>query len=59
LARFSGNKKYPLPSRKAAAVKLGRGGNGFVFSIFHSGKEYAVKKVILVHFNDRKVMCLP
>ena len=44
--RFTGDKKYPLPSRKAAAVKLGKGGNGFVFSIFHNGKEYAVKKVI-------------
>jgi len=37
--------KYPLPSRKATAIKLGKGGNGFVFSIFHNGKEYAVKKV--------------
>jgi len=46
--------KYPLPSRKATAVKLGKGGNGFVFAIFHNGKEYAVKKVI----NDSYVyMC--
>ena len=45
LTRFTGNIKYPLPSRKATAVKLGKGGNGFVFAIFHNGKEYAVKKV--------------
>jgi len=37
--------KYPLPSKKATAIKLGKGGNGFVFLMFHSGKEYAVKKV--------------
>ena len=34
-----------MPSRKATAVKLGKGGNGFVFAIFHYGKEFAVKKV--------------
>ena len=45
LTRFTGSIKYPLPSRKATAVKLGKGGNGFVFAIFHNGKEYAVKKV--------------
>ena len=45
LTRFTGNMKYPLPSRKATAIKLGKGGNGFVFAIFHNGKEYAVKKV--------------
>ena len=45
LTRFTGNIKYPLPSRKATAIKLGKGGNGFVFAIFHNGKEYAVKKV--------------
>ena len=46
LTRFVGNIKYPLPSRKATAVKLGKGGNGFVFAIFHNGKEYAVKKTV-------------
>ena len=40
-----GDIKYPLPGRKATAVKIGKGGNGFVFSIFHNSKEYAVKKV--------------
>ena len=45
LTRFTGSIKYPLPSRKATAIKLGKGGNGFVFAIFHNGKEYAVKKV--------------
>ena len=45
LTRFTGSTKYPLPSKKATAVKLGIGGNGFVFAIFHNGKEYAVKKV--------------
>jgi len=39
--------KYPLPSKKAVALKVGKGGNGIVFLIFHSGKEYAVKKVRL------------
>ena len=48
LTRFTGDIKYPLPGRKATAVKLGKGGNGFVFSIFHNGKEYAVKKVTIV-----------
>jgi len=45
LTRFTGNIKYPLPSRKNTAIKLRRGGNGFVFTLFHNGKEYAVKKV--------------
>ena len=48
LTRFTGSIKYPLPSRKATAVKLGKGGNGFVFAIFHNGKEYAVKKVRMI-----------
>ena len=45
LTRFTGNMKYPLLSRKATAIKLAKGGNGFVFAIFHNGKEYAVKNV--------------
>ena len=45
LTRFTGSIKYPLPSRKATAIKLGKGGNGFVFAIFHNSKEYAVKEV--------------
>ena len=43
---FSGSTKYPLPSAKASERKIGRGGNGFVFTIFHNRKEYAVKKTI-------------
>jgi len=31
--------KYPSPSKKAIALKV-----GMVFLIFHRGKEYAVKK---------------
>ncbi len=46
LGRFSGNTKYPLPGPKATIEKIGKGGNGFVFAIFHNGKEFAVKKTI-------------
>ena len=42
---FSGDKKYPLPSGKATNSKIGRGGNGFVFTIYHGKKQYAVKQV--------------
>ncbi len=46
LTRFSGGMKYPLPNKKAMANRIGKGGNGFVFTIFHNGKEYAVKKTV-------------
>ena len=46
LMRFTGNIKYPLPNRKAIASRLGKGGNGFVFTIFHNNKEFAVKKTV-------------
>jgi len=38
--------KYPLPTRKATNNRIGKGGNGLVFILFHGGREYAVKKVI-------------
>ena len=37
--------KYPLPTRKATDNRIGKGGNGFVFTIIHARREYAVKKV--------------
>ena len=37
--------KYPLPSGKATDSKIGKGGNGFVFTIYHRKKKYAAKKV--------------
>ncbi|XP_065899562.1 mitogen-activated protein kinase 12-like isoform X2 [Dysidea avara] len=43
---FNGSMKYPLPTRRAANNRIGKGGNGFVFIIYHSGKEYAVKKTV-------------
>ena len=42
---FSGSIQYPLPNKKAAASRLGYGGNAIVFVVFHAGKEFAVKKV--------------
>ena len=44
---FCGDIKYPLPSEKATNSKIGRGGNGFVFIIYHGKKEYAVKQVFI------------
>ena len=52
---FTGDIKYPLAGRKATAVKLGKGGNGFVFLIFNNSKEYAVKKVAT---NDYRYHCI-
>lgn len=43
--RFDGNMKYPLPNAKAAASKIGKGGNGSVFVLYHEKKQYAVKQV--------------
>ena len=40
--------KYPLPTRKATDNRIGKGGNGFVFTIIHARREYAVKKVGVV-----------
>ena len=37
--------KYPLPAGRATDSKIGKGGNGFVFTIYHEKKQYAVKKV--------------
>ena len=44
---FRGNMKYPLPNGKASNSKIGKGGNGFVFIIYHGKKQYAVKQVII------------
>ena len=35
----------PMPSQQALKDSIGKGGNGTVTYIFHSGKEFAVKKV--------------
>ena len=43
---FAGNIKYPLPTAKATNAKIGKGGNGFVFTMYHEKKEYAVKKTV-------------
>ena len=43
---FRGDTKYLLPSGKATNSKIGRGGNGFVFTMYHGKKQYAVKQVI-------------
>jgi len=37
--------KYPLPNEKAATSKIGKGGNGSVFTMYHEKKQYAVKQV--------------
>ena len=37
--------KYPLPTEKATIARIGKGGNGFVFTLYHEKKQYAVKKV--------------
>jgi len=37
--------KYPLPTEKTTVSKIGKGGNGFVFTLYHEKKQYAVKKV--------------
>ena len=37
--------KYPLPTEKATVARIGKGGNGFVFTLYHEKKHYAVKKV--------------
>lgn len=34
-----------MPSNKATDSKIGKGGNGFVFTLYHEKKRYAVKKV--------------
>ena len=34
---------YPVPGRKVTALKKGKGGDGFIFSIFLNGKKCAVK----------------
>ncbi len=44
--KFSGTAQYPLPSKKAVASSIGRGGNAIVFSLFYEGKEFAVKKTV-------------
>ncbi|XP_065897065.1 serine/threonine-protein kinase pakF-like isoform X3 [Dysidea avara] len=44
--RFNGNTKYPTPSGRATDNKIGKGGNGFVFIMFHERKQYAVKKTV-------------
>ena len=43
--RFRGDIKYPLPNEKAATSKIGKGGNGSVFIIYHEKKQFAVKQV--------------
>jgi len=30
--------------------KIGKGGNGFVFTMYHGKKQYAVKKVSLAYY---------
>jgi len=34
-----------VPAGKAVNSKIGKGGNGFVFTMYHDRKQYAVKKV--------------
>ena len=45
--RFRGDMKYPLPNERAATSKIGKGGNGSVFIIYHEKKQFAVKQVCL------------
>ena len=44
--RFNIRTKYPLPNKKAMEGKIGKGGNGFVFTMYHERKQYAVKKTV-------------
>ena len=34
-----------MPNGRAVSNKIGKGGNGFVFTMYHERKQYAVKKV--------------
>ena len=43
---FRGDTKYPLPTGKATDTKIGKGGNGFVFSMYHENEQFAVKKTV-------------
>ena len=43
--RFRGDIRYPLPAEKATVARIGKGGNGFVFTLYHEKRQYAVKKV--------------
>jgi len=46
-----------LPNGKATDAKIGKGGNGFVFTIYHERKQYAVKKVtrLIFYMKAKKV----
>ena len=46
---------YPLPTEKANVARIGKGGNGYVFILFHEKKQYAVKKV---HTSIFSYMCM-
>ena len=37
--------KYPLPNRMTVITKIGKGGNGFFFTLRHHRKHFAIKKV--------------
>ena len=43
--RFSGSFRYPLPSEVAEADRISKNTCSCVFTMYHSRKEYAVKKV--------------
>ncbi|XP_065897039.1 uncharacterized protein [Dysidea avara] len=43
---FRGKMKYPIPSGRANDNKIGKGGNGFVFTMYHERRQYAVKKTV-------------
>ncbi len=63
--RFRGDIKYPLPKDNAASVRIGKGGNGFVFTMYHEKKQYAVKQTVFrtnevnVHGNLKHENILP
>ena len=44
---FTEGSVLPMPSQQALSNSIGKGGNGTVTYVFYSGREFAVKKVIL------------
>ncbi len=45
--RFNGRGEYDVPGNKQTTERIGSGGNGFVFVMYHGKKRYAVKKTVL------------
>ena len=53
---FTEGSVLPMPSQQALSNSIGKGGNGTVTYVFYSGREFAVKKVILASI-DTELIC--